>query len=109
MFLALPRTSEMVALGVLLVACTDGIGTQIYPFGSVDPDAYILQAVKHSLAPAELNCPLKLLTPYDSWRSGDPSNKEMITVEVCDRSKHFSIKLRSVNADSIMIVAKRLD
>lgn len=76
LFLAVRRKSEIVAVGALLVAYTDGrIGTQIYPIGSADPDGDILKAVEHALPTGEQNCSLKLLTPYDSWRAGDPSNK----------------------------------
>jgi hypothetical protein len=105
LFLALLRSSEIVVLGAL-VACTNGrVGTQVFPFGSVESDANILHAIKHSLLSAELSCPLDLLTPYEA----DHPNRYVVAVQLCGRSHHYLITYKSVDADSAMVVAKRLE
>jgi hypothetical protein len=109
-FLALLTASEIVAVGALLAACTNGrVGTQIYPFGSADSDGDILKAINRALPPKRRSCPLKLLTPYNSWMAAETAREQVVLVDVCGRSRHFSIEHRYVNADSGLIVAKRLD
>jgi hypothetical protein len=109
-FLALLKAIEIVAVGALLAACTNGrVGTQTYPFGSADSDGDILKAVDHALPPKQRSCPLKLLTPYDSWMAAETAKEQIVMVDVCGHSRHFSIEHRYVNADSGLIVAKRLD
>jgi hypothetical protein len=104
------RTVEFVAAGTLLVACAnEHLGTEAYPIGSVDSDGAILRAVKRALPSDEQACPLELLTTADSWHAAESSNKEVVSVNICGSPHGFSIQRRLANADSVLIVAKKLD
>jgi hypothetical protein len=104
------RTVELVAAGTLLVACAnERLGMEAYPIGSVDSDGAILRAVKHALPSDEKACPLEILTTEDPWQAAESSNKEVVSVNICGRPHAFSIQRRPATADSILIVAKKLD
>jgi hypothetical protein len=104
------RTVELVAAATLLVACAnERLGMEAYPIGSVDSDGAILRAVKHALPSDERACPLEILTTEDSWQAGERSNTEVVSANICGRRHAFSIQRRPANADSILIVAKKLD
>jgi hypothetical protein len=104
------RTIKLVAAGALLVAAcaNERVGMQTYPIGSVDSDGDVLQAVKHALPPDEQACALELLTAEDSWKAAESTSKEIVSVKVCGRSQDFSIQRIHQNADSVLIVAKKL-
>jgi hypothetical protein len=102
------RLIASITAACLLVACVhERVGTQLSPIGNVDGDGAILQAVKHALSHREQECPLELLTPSDSWRAADPAAQEIVAVKICGSTQSFSIQRKAVDADSIMIVAKR--
>jgi hypothetical protein len=103
------RPIRSAAVGVLLVACADvRVGMQRYPIGSVDSDGAVLQAVKHALPPDEQTCPLNLLTAGDARKAAESTGKQIVSVEICGRSQRFSIQRSQVNADTVLVTARKI-
>ena len=93
----------------LSVACVyERVGTQTSSIGNVDGDGAVLLAVKHALSHHEQGCALELLPPSESWQAADPAAQEIVAVKICGSTHNFSIQRKAVNADSIMIIAKRV-
>jgi hypothetical protein len=102
------RLLASITAASLLVACVhERVGTQLSSIGNVDGDGAILQAVKHALSHHEQECPLELLTPSDSW-ADHPAAHEIVAVKICGNTQNFSIQRKALDADSIMIIAMRV-
>jgi hypothetical protein len=103
------RLIASITAGSLLAACVhERVGTQLSSIGNVDGDGAVLQAVKHALSHHEQECSLELVTPSESWQAADASDQEIVAVKICGATQNFSIQRKAVNADSFMIVAKRV-
>jgi len=103
------RAIGIATVGALVVACADArVGMQSYPIGSVESDEALLQAVRHALPPNEQACLLELLTAGDAYQAAESTGKQVVLVNVCGRSREFSIQRSQVNADSVLITARKI-
>jgi hypothetical protein len=103
------RVIALITAASLLVACAhERVGTQLSSIGNVDGDGAVLHAVKHALSNGEQECPLELLTPSNSARAADPTTQEIVSVKICRNPQNFSIQRKAVDADSLMIVARKV-
>lgn len=103
------RIISLAAVGILFVACREvRVGMQRYPVGSVDSDGAVLQAVRHALSPDEQNCPLDLLTAGDAQQVAESTGTQIVSVKICGRSQRFSIQRTRVNADSVLVTARKI-
>jgi hypothetical protein len=103
------REIGLAIAGALLVACADvRVGMQRSPIGAVNSDEAVLQAVRHTLPPGEQNCQLELVTGEDAQRASENTAKQVVSVKICGRSQEFSIQRSHVDADSVLIIAKKI-
>jgi hypothetical protein len=106
------RTISLAGVGVLFFYSSP---VQMYelacrgnPIGSGDSDGAVLQAVKHALPPDEQNCPLDLLTAGDAQQATKIADKQVVSVKICGRSQRFSIQRSQVNADTVLVTARKI-
>jgi hypothetical protein len=81
---------------------------QRYPIGSVDSVGAVLQAVKNALPPDEHTCRLELLTAGDAQQAAESTGMQVVSVSICGRSQRFSLQHSQVNADTILVVARKI-
>jgi hypothetical protein len=102
------RGIRLVAVA-LLVACADArVGMQRIPIGGIDSDEAILGAIRQALPPDEQTCRLELVTAGNAQEFSESTDKQIAAVKICGRSQEFSIQRSRINADSVLIVAKKI-
>jgi hypothetical protein len=99
----------LVIAAALLVACGDvRVGMERSPIGAVDSDQAVLEAIRHALSPDEQTCQLELVTLVNTPQGSESTSKQVASAVVCGRSQKFSIQRSQINADSILIAAKKI-
>ena len=103
------RAIGLVTAGALLVACADArVGMQTTPIGAVNSDDAVLQAIRHALPPDQQTCQLELVTMGNAQQASESTNRQVASVRICGRPQEFSIQRSKINADSVLITAKKI-
>jgi hypothetical protein len=103
------RATGLVIAAALLVACADvRVGMERSPIGAVNSDEAVLEAIRHALSPGEQTCQLELVTVENAQQVPENTNTQVASVKICGRSQKFSIQRSQINADSILIAAKKI-
>jgi hypothetical protein len=93
----------------LIVACTDvRVGMERSPIGAVNSNEAMLQAIKHSLPSSEQTCQLELVSLDNAQGVSENAAEQVASVRICGRLRKFAIERNQVNADSVLIVAKKI-
>ena len=102
------RFIGLVIAGTSVIACCDTrVGLERSPVGAVYSDQASIRAIRRALPPEQQTCQVELPNKGKDADSED-TLKQVVTVEVCGKPQKFSIQRSAINADSVLIAAKKL-
>jgi len=102
------RFIGLVIAGTWVIACSDTrVGLERSPFGAVDGEEAMIRAITRALPPDQQTCHVEL-DNGGKYAESEDASKQVVKVEVCGKPQRFSIQRSAINADSVLIAAKRI-
>lgn len=103
------RATGLIVIATLTIACADvRVGLQSSPIGAVNSDEAVLSAIRHALSSDERACQIDVVTLENTPQDAESTRKQVASVIVCGRPQRFSIQHSQIDADSVLIAAKRI-
>ena len=96
--------------GAVLVGCAGArVGTQRMPVGAVNFEELALQAIRGALPADEQSCAVEVVHMAEGQQVSGSMYSQVASVRICGRSQEFAIQRKSIDADGVLITARKIE